>query len=66
MFADKMHVKRLGIYFFYDKDGIVDDYNLFLLNDLKENIDKLLIVYNSLLTNVGRTIFSHSSLLAGK
>lgn len=57
MYTDNMHVKRLGIYFFYDKAGIVDDYNLFLLNDLKENIDKLLVVCNGYLTNEGRAKF---------
>lgn len=29
-------IKRLAIYFFYDKDGIVDDYIPYMLNDLKK------------------------------
>ena len=39
-------MKRIAIYFFYDKDGIVDDYNVYLLNDLKKNVDFLLVVSN--------------------
>ena len=50
-------VKRLGIYFFYDKDGIVDDYNIYLLNDLKENLDSLLVVCNGKLNPEGRAKF---------
>ncbi|MGL5973262.1 MAG: rhamnan synthesis F family protein, partial [Oscillospiraceae bacterium] len=38
--------KRLAIYFFYDKQGIADEYNFYLLNDLKKNIDELLVVIN--------------------
>ena len=57
IFSNNTHVKRLAIYFFYDKDGIVDDYNLYLLNDLKENIEKLLVVCNGKLTNEGRSKF---------
>lgn len=57
IFANNTHIKRLGIYFFYDKDGIVDNYNLYLLNDLKENIDKLLIVCNGKLNTEGRSKF---------
>ncbi len=50
----KQTIRRLAIFFFYDKDGIVDDYVIFLLNDLKKNIDELLIVCNGLLTPDGR------------
>lgn len=50
-------MKRFAIYFFYDKDGIVDDYNIYLLNDLKKNIDKLLVVCNGNLTTEGRSKF---------
>ena len=30
-------MKRGGIYFFFDQDGIVDDYIPYLLNDLIKN-----------------------------
>ena len=37
---------RYAIYFFYDKDGIVDEYNIYLLHDLKKNVDHLMVVSN--------------------
>lgn len=46
--------KRIGICLCYDKDGIIDDYILYLLNDMKENSDRLLIVVNGMLTSGGR------------
>lgn len=39
-------INRCGIFLFYDKDGIVDDYVIYLLEDLKKNVDDLLIVSN--------------------
>ncbi len=40
-------MKRLGLFVFYDKDGIVDDYVIYLLKDLMNNLDHLSIVSNS-------------------
>lgn len=54
MNPDSKVVDRLAIYFFYDKDGIVDDYVVYFLNDLIKNISKLLIVCNGKLTPEGR------------
>lgn len=48
---------RLGVFVFFDKDGIVDDYVPYLLNDLKENLARLVIVCNGKLTPEGREIF---------
>ena len=48
---------RLGIFVFYDKDGIVDDYIPYLLCDLKENLTDLVIVVNGELTAQGREVF---------
>ncbi|GIO35110.1 LPS biosynthesis protein [Paenibacillus albilobatus] len=45
---------RVGIFFFYDEDGIVDDYITYLLNDIKKNIRDLLIVCNGKLTSDSR------------
>lgn len=39
-------IKRCAIFLYYDRQGIVDDYVIYLLNDLNKNIDKLLIVCN--------------------
>jgi len=43
-------IRRIGIYFLYDKDGIVDDYIPFLLRDLVQNLEKLIFVSNGPLT----------------
>ena len=39
-------IRRIAIYFLYDKDGIVDDYIPFLLRDLVKNLEKLIFVSN--------------------
>lgn len=39
-------MKKLGIYAFYDKDGIVDRYVLYFLNSIREYLDELIIVVN--------------------
>ena len=40
-------MKRLCIYFFYDKDGIVDDYVVYFLKKIRNFCDELCIVSNS-------------------
>lgn len=47
-------MKRIAIYVCYDKQGIIDDYISYLLNDLKQNLDKLVIVVNGNLTAEGK------------
>ena len=47
-------VSRLAIFQCSDRQGIIDDYIPYLLNDLKENLTKLVIVVNGLLTPEGR------------
>ncbi len=42
--------KRLGIYSFYDAQGIVDRYVTFFLRDLQENLSDLIVVVNGLIT----------------
>ena len=41
-------IRRIAIYFFYDKDGIVDDYIPYLLRDLVKNVEKLQELYHML------------------
>ncbi|MDR6720358.1 rhamnan synthesis F family protein [Paenibacillus sp. 2003] len=53
-FTNLLQIKRLGIYFFYDKDGVVDDYNIYFLQDLMKNLDDLLVICNGKLTPEGR------------
>ncbi|MGB4595479.1 MAG: rhamnan synthesis F family protein [Anaerolineaceae bacterium] len=47
-------IKRLGIYFFYDPEGIIDSYIPYLLKDLVKNLDELLIVSNGSISAEGR------------
>ena len=42
----KKEAKRLGVFIFYDKDGIVDDYVLYLLKSLKEAVEDIIVVSN--------------------
>ena len=42
----KKEAKRLGVFIFYDKEGIVDDYVLTLLKSLKEAVADIIIVSN--------------------
>jgi lipopolysaccharide biosynthesis protein len=50
IFEEGTDVKRLAIFFFYDEQGIVDDYIPYMLEDLKENLKELLVVSNGKLT----------------
>mgnify|MGYP002510168861 CR=1 FL=1 len=50
-------MRRYAIYFFYDKDGIVDDYNIYMLNDIKKNVDHLMVVSNGKLERAGKEKF---------
>ncbi len=46
-------VKRLGIYFFYDNDGVVDDYVIYYLEQLKPFCEQCVVV-NGALTDISR------------
>lgn len=46
--------KRLGIFFFYDTDGIVDRYIPLLLENLNKNLEELLIVSNGPISADGK------------
>lgn len=54
MLINENNVKRLVIYFLYDKQGIADDYILYMLNALKENNSEILLVCNGLLVDESR------------
>ena len=51
-------INRLGIFFFYDSDGIVDDYIPALLNGFKPHFSEMTIVCNGKLSDEGRAILS--------
>lgn len=46
--------KRLLIFFFYDKNGIVDDYIPYMLSDMTKNVTDTFVVCNGLLADDGR------------
>ena len=46
--------KRLAVYCFYDKDGVVDDYVVFFLKALRKTTSKICCVANGKLTDSGR------------
>lgn len=47
-------MKRLAIYFYFDKDGVVNDYVPYYLDKLKEHSSELCVVVNEPLTPEGR------------
>ena len=44
MVLDRTTAKRLLIYFIYDRDGIVDDYIFYMLDDLEKNVEDIFVV----------------------
>lgn len=51
-------MKRLFVFCFYDDHGIVDEYIDVMLDDLKNNVDSIVVVVNGKLDPDGRRIFS--------
>ena len=54
-------MKRLLIFFFYDDDGIVDEYVDVMLEDLKKSVDRIVVVVNGKLDSNGRRVLSRYS-----
>lgn len=50
-------MRRLGIFSFYDREGIVDSYIEYLLRDLKRNLNYLIITVNGKVNSIGKEIF---------
>ncbi len=48
------NIKSLAIYVVYDKDGIIDDYIPYYLQELCQNVSHIVIVCNGKLTDEGR------------
>lgn len=53
--------KRACIYFIYDKDGIIDDYILYQLKDLRESVSFIHCVINGNLTEDGRRLLNETA-----
>lgn len=49
-----MAANRLGIFAFYEKNGIVEDYVVYLLKELRGSVNRLIFVYNGVLSDGGR------------
>ena len=49
-----MSTNRLGIFTFYEKNGIVEDYVVYLLKELKTAVSQLIFVCNGTLSESGR------------
>ncbi len=47
-------IKRLVLYFMYDKDGIIDDYVIYMLDAMKKVSGEILVVCNGKLCDEGR------------
>ncbi|MCU1513977.1 MAG: hypothetical protein JWO10_1067 [Microbacteriaceae bacterium] len=50
-------MKRIGIYFFYDHEGVVDRYVTHFLEAMSPSFDQILVVCNGSLTAEGRETF---------
>ncbi len=48
-----MNRKRLGLFLFFDRDGIVDDYVLFLLKELRSVLTELIVIVNGSVNEAG-------------
>lgn len=51
-------MKRLGIFFFYEKNGYVDAFLTYYLADLVKNLSELVVVCNGKLSGQGRAAFA--------
>lgn len=54
MKIEKKDIKRYAIYVFYDKEGIVDEYNDVFLRGLKEEVSHLLVICNGKICPEGK------------
>lgn len=52
--TDSIKFKRICLFCFYDRDGIVDDYVLFYLRALKELNMEIVIICNGAITQLGK------------
>lgn len=48
---------RYGVYVFYDKDQIADEYNFYFLKELRKELDKLVVICNGGVSEEGKIRF---------
>lgn len=58
MKLNSQKVKRLGIYFFYEKDGFVDSFIRFFFQDYIKQVTDMIVVCNGELDDAGKSFFS--------
>ena len=46
--------RRIGIFLFHDADGIVDDYIVYLLREMMQNLSRLIVMVNGSVDEAGR------------
>lgn len=57
MILDNSPLRRYGVFVFFDKDGIVDEYNYYFLKELKKELSHLLVICNGDLSKEGKKGF---------
>ncbi len=58
MIIENATQKRYGVYVFYDKDGIADEYNFYFLEELKKQVSYLLVICNGDISKEGKERFN--------
>ncbi|WP_424463386.1 rhamnan synthesis F family protein [Pseudoclavibacter helvolus] len=56
--SDLKAPRRLGIFFFFDEQGVVDDYVTTLLDGMQAHLDHVIVVVNGALDDAGRALFT--------
>lgn len=57
MILNQEKPKRYGVFVFYDKDGIADEYNFYFVKELKKEVDKLFVICNGGVSEEGKSKF---------
>lgn len=58
MILEKGKNNRFLVYFFFDKDGIVDDYIDYMLNGMSKCVRDILVISNGNISDDGKKVFS--------
>ena len=61
-----MIVKRLGVFFFYDQDGVADRYVDYLLESMDPCLERLVVVSNGILTKESKDMFGRHTQKRGR
>jgi lipopolysaccharide biosynthesis protein len=53
IFENSERIRRAAIYVLHDKDGIIDNYIVTMLNELKKHVENILVVVNGMVNEEG-------------